>query len=404
MRLDYKKFFESFPDAVFIADTQTGEILECNQQAERLIGRPRDEVIGMYQSELHPPEKAEKYKTMFQEHVKKGEKAEFEAEVQKKDGSRVPITISARVMDIAGKRIIAGVFTDITEHKKTEEKLQAILNNSPAVIFVKDLEGKYLLINNLYEKLFHVSKMGVIGKTDHDLFPQKAADAFRKADLEVLKLNKPLEAEEVVPQDDGTHYYISLKFPLYDTNSKPYAVCGIAADITERKRTEEKIKETSEEWIKTFNAMADLVFIQNKEFTITKVNKAFAEALKLRPEDIVGRKCYELLHKRDKPWPECPFEKTMQDKKYHVQEVDDPNIGIPLLVTTSPIFNDKGEVIASVHIARDISEIKNAKKELEKKIRDLEAFHKLAVGRELKMEELKARIAELETKLKENRG
>jgi two-component system cell cycle sensor histidine kinase/response regulator CckA len=136
---------------------------------------------------------------------------------------------------------------DITDSKRmeealrrSEENLQRIMDGSSAVIFAKDLDGKYLFINTLYEKLFHVSKSAIIGKTDYDVFPHDAADAFRDADLQALKAGRPIEAEEAVPHDDGMHYYISLKFPLYDDNKKPYAVCGIATDITERKKLEEQ--------------------------------------------------------------------------------------------------------------------------------------------------------------------
>ncbi|KWT78354.1 PAS domain S-box protein [Candidatus Magnetominusculus xianensis] len=131
---------------------------------------------------------------------------------------------------------------------KSEEKLQKIIDSSPTVIFVKDLAGRYLLINSLYENLFHVSKNEIIGKTDYDIFPIEAAKAFRDADLEVLKANKPLEVEERVPQDDGIHNYISMKFPLYGSEGKPYAVCAIATDITDRKKMERYMAQTKERY------------------------------------------------------------------------------------------------------------------------------------------------------------
>jgi len=107
---------------------------------------------------------------------------------------------------------------------------------------------------------------------------------------------------------------------------------------------------------RVFDSISDLIFIQDKDHTITKVNAAFAKALNAAPQDLIGKKCYELLHKSGKPWPECPLEKTKLDQKPHTEEVDDSNIGIPLLVTTSPIFNDKNELIAAIHIAKDITE------------------------------------------------
>lgn len=152
------------------------------------------------------------------------------------------------------EKTVEALKKEILERKKGEEKLrtsvrqmQEIIDGSSAVIFVKDLEGKYLLINSLYEKLFHVSKEKVLGKTDYDVFPKEAADAFRKADQKALNENRAVQVEESVPHDDGLHYYISSKFPLYTIENKPYAVCGIATDITERKKADTELKKRLQE-------------------------------------------------------------------------------------------------------------------------------------------------------------
>jgi len=120
------------------------------------------------------------------------------------------------------------------------------------------------------------------------------------------------------------------------------------------------LRKQVEELERVFDSISDLIFIQDKDHTITKVNAAFAKALNAKPENLIGKKCYELLHKSDKPWPECPLEKTKLDQRPHTEEVNDPNIGIQLLVTTSPIFNDKKELVGAVHIAKDITERKQA--------------------------------------------
>ncbi|GAF88335.1 unnamed protein product [marine sediment metagenome] len=176
---------------------------------------------------------------------------------------------------------------------------------------------------------------------------------------------------------------------------------GAVMEITERKSAEEKIRRAAEEWKKTFDSISDFIFILDPDFNIVKANKAFSDALKLKPEDIIGKKCHKLLHKTDEPWPGCPCKKTFEDKKPHTEEIDDLNIGIPLLATSSPVFDDKGRVISCVHIARDISKIKKSEKEIKRKMHDLEIFHKVAVGRELEISRMKKRIKELERKLEE---
>jgi len=159
MEFDYKKIFEEIKTAAFMADAETGEILECNRAAEELLGRERGDIIGIHQSKLHPVEEAEKYRNMFREHVEKGEKIQFEAETLKKDGSRVPIVISVRVMKTGGKEIIIGVFTDITEQKKaeralkgSEEKLQGMLGSIGDHMSMMDKDLNILWANETAKK------------------------------------------------------------------------------------------------------------------------------------------------------------------------------------------------------------------------------------------------------------
>ncbi|MCF6153811.1 MAG: HAMP domain-containing protein [Candidatus Brocadia sp.] len=131
-----------------------------------------------------------------------------------------------------------------TELRKSKEQTQTILDNTTAIVYLKDTEGRYLLINHQFERLFHVTKDQVIGKTDYDIFPKAFADAFRINDCKVLETKNSLVIEEVVPQDDGMHTYISLKFPMYDFVEGLYGVCGISTDITERTRKIEKESNT----------------------------------------------------------------------------------------------------------------------------------------------------------------
>ncbi len=140
---------------------------------------------------------------------------------------------------------------EITEHKqaeaslrKSKEQAQTILDNTTAVIYLKDTEGRYQLINHQFERLFHVTKEEVLGKTDYDIFPKAFADAFRMNDRKVLDTKNSLVIEEIAPQDDGMHTYISLKFPMYDSIDGLYGVCGISTDITDHTRKIEKESHT----------------------------------------------------------------------------------------------------------------------------------------------------------------
>ena len=126
--------------------------------------------------------------------------------------------------------------------QKSREQLQSIIDNATSVIYLKDIHGRYILINKQFERLFHIAKEQIAGKNDHDIFPKEMADKFRENDLMVVENGTPIGFEEIAPHNDGIHTYISIKFPLHDLSGKIYAVCGISTDITDRKRMEDALK------------------------------------------------------------------------------------------------------------------------------------------------------------------
>ncbi|MCM2359632.1 MAG: PAS domain-containing protein, partial [Geobacteraceae bacterium] len=174
------------------------------------------------------------------------ERAEAEAEVRRLNAG-LEERVAERTAELeAANRMLAEANQGLREREaqvlESQCLLRAIIDNSTAIIYVKDLEGRYLMVNRRFEELFHVMREAVAGKTDHDLFPREQADAFRAFDQRVLAAGTVLEAEEVAPQDDGPHTYISIKAPLHDAAGNSYAICGISADITGRKRDEEEIR------------------------------------------------------------------------------------------------------------------------------------------------------------------
>jgi len=120
----YRLLFENLNDAAFLADAETGIILEANRRAEALLGRWRAEIVGMHQSQLHPPEKLDEYREKFAAHVRNEHTVDFDAEIIRKHGMLVPVVISASTITLDGKRLILGLFRDITERKRMEEDLR----------------------------------------------------------------------------------------------------------------------------------------------------------------------------------------------------------------------------------------------------------------------------------------
>jgi PAS domain S-box-containing protein len=124
----------------------------------------------------------------------------------------------------------------------SELQQQYLLNKTSSLVYIKDIDGRYTFVNRTYEKAFHITNEQMLGKTDHDLFPKEKADTFRANDLKALEATEPQETEEIAPQRDGFHTFITVKFPLKDKSGKAYAIYGISTDITERKRAEDELR------------------------------------------------------------------------------------------------------------------------------------------------------------------
>jgi PAS domain S-box-containing protein len=147
--------------------------------------------------------------------------------------------------------IVTGI--DITGRKHTERllqqnegQLQAILDHSPVSIWLKDLDGRYLKVNRQFEMNVGLSEKEILGKTDRQIFPAERAAQFHQIDQTLLQTRQAYEFEDVSSRSDGIHTEIVFKFLVTTPQGKPYALCGIARDITQRKQAETILQEASQ--------------------------------------------------------------------------------------------------------------------------------------------------------------
>jgi PAS domain S-box-containing protein/putative nucleotidyltransferase with HDIG domain len=142
----YRTLVESARDAILVADAETGLIVDVNRQAETLMGRPAAELLGMPQSQLHPPEHRERYRRIFAEHSHGDNLLARDLLVRRADGTDVPVDISATVVEVGGRRLVQGVFQDITDRKWAEKALQESLD-----MLQKSMQGTILAMMTMVE-------------------------------------------------------------------------------------------------------------------------------------------------------------------------------------------------------------------------------------------------------------
>lgn len=148
---------------------------------------------------------------------------------------------------------VAPVIAQGIERKRTEDALretqrliQAIFDNSSAVIHVQDLDGHFVLVNRKFEEVAGLRSQEILGKTSFDLFPLNAA-AYAAGDRQVIETGSASETEEVFTTDRGDRVFLTTKSLLSDESGKPYALFGISAEITERKKAEADLREMQSE-------------------------------------------------------------------------------------------------------------------------------------------------------------
>ncbi len=260
---------ENSVDAIGIVDSH-GRFILWNRRAVEIYGYYPEELAGKSSFDLYadPVELGK----MLEKLRRDGVVREYEILMKKKDGSIVPMDISiSQLKDEQGRTIgSVCVARDLSERKKGEMELKrardelsryskelerqvrdrtreisGILQYTPAVVYHKDVDGNYTLVNARFEELFNVSREAILGKSDHEIFPQPLADMFRTNDLHVLAEGRPIQVEERFPHRDGMHTYLSVKFPLYDEHGVATGTCGIATDITELKKAQVQLRRLS---------------------------------------------------------------------------------------------------------------------------------------------------------------
>jgi len=236
--------------------TLDGTMVEVNRAPLKFAGIEKTDILGKpfweapwFGRSVGLPERVQ---SAFARAIK-GELVRFEEWLRGKSGVLRCIDVSMKpVRDESGEIVfVIAEGHDITERKRaeqgrqeSEERLQAILDNSPAVIYLKDPQGRYRLINKTFEKLFDVDREHFLGKSDYDIFTKEVADKFQKHDRSVVESGRAIQVEEEMTHDETLLAYLSVKFPLRDSEGGIYAVCGISSNITERKKMENAIRES----------------------------------------------------------------------------------------------------------------------------------------------------------------
>ena len=377
-------------DVLLLVLDREGGIVLFNRACEQLTGFSFEEVNGKHVWDLLvPPEKIDAVKSVFTELRSGTFPDEQESHWLAKDGSRHLIRWSCSSLlnkDGAVEHVI-GTGIDITEHKQQEEALQK--QTLALAERVKELNCLYALSTLLEKSDISLPEIcqGLV-----DIIPagwQYPEITCARLVLENQEFKTPRFWETPWKQSSpiGVHeeavgtvdvFYLEEK---PECDERPFlkeernllnALAHRLGKAIERKQAEAQILRSRDEWVRTFDAVPDLIMILDNEHRIVRVNRAMADRLGCRPEDLVGLNCHKVVHTTEEPPDFCPHTSLLNDGRGHHIEVYEGRLGGDFLVSVSPLYNPEGRLTGSVHVARDITERKQAEEALRKAHDELE--------------------------------
>jgi PAS domain S-box-containing protein len=198
-----------------------------------------------------------------------------------------------------GERLIFLTMADITAHRLAEESLESsrrflseVIENSGSLIFVKDREGRYQLVNQKWEEVTGRSRTEVLGATDAEIFSEDDARRFRETDAAIMESGRSQTIEEMLSEKNRTRSFLSVKFPLKDAAGHVSGVCGMTAEITERKEAEEKLREQAT----LLDKAQDAILVRTLEHEVKYWNKSAERLYGWTAEEAVGRSVQGLIY------------------------------------------------------------------------------------------------------------
>ncbi len=220
------------------------EYLYINDAAAAHNKRPKEDLLGNRYEEMWPGVETTEVYQRIKACLEEGVTSNMENEFVFPDGSRGWFNLS--IQPIPEGAFILSI--DITQQKRDAELLitqkrflQDLIENSGALVFVKDIEGRYELINRKWEEVTGIKREVVLGKTDEEVFPVEVGRRFRQMDMEVIATQRVVDGEESMFDGQGVRYFLSTKFPLFNPDGSLRGICGMSTDITHRKNTENEL-------------------------------------------------------------------------------------------------------------------------------------------------------------------
>lgn len=263
--------------------------------------------------------------------------------------------------------------------REAKDRLHSLFEGIPVGLYRSTPEGKRLDANQALLQMVRCPNREAFLKGNIiDVYVNPEDRKKWQAQMELKGIVRGFEAQ--CRRQDGTVFWMRDSARIVrDSEGQVLYYEGAVEDITERKQTEEALKNALADWQSTFNSTEDLIMLLDKEFKIIRANLSTARFIGLDINEILGKTCYQLLHKTKAPPDTCPLKKMKQTKKHEETELYFAEKDVWVAASIDPIFNDKGNSIRCVHIIKDITERKKAQEKEKQYARGLAFLSRTAM-------------------------
>lgn len=252
----YRLLLKNMPAVVYKGYVDCG-VDFVDEKVEELTGYAKSDFDSrkLIWSDVLLAEDRQTFKEAFRAGLKGSKSYVREYRVKRKNGEIIWIQDRGQIICDADGRVeyISGVFFDVTDRKKVQEALQesenrfaSFMRYLPGIAFMRDTKGRYLYVNETWEKVRQRQLQTVIGKAFDEVWPIEKAVKFNEGDRRVITRGEPVQNIEEIAQDDGAHIWLVNKFPILDKDGKPIIIGAVGIDITRRRRAEEALWESEQ--------------------------------------------------------------------------------------------------------------------------------------------------------------
>lgn len=363
-------------DVIILVLDKKGDVVLINRKGEEVLGWKKEELLGKNWFTACIPENDQKRaKKVFNEILEGKPVLHNRVEnpiITRGGDERLISWHNSILIDISGA--IIGTLSsgdDITEsHRKeeilrnSEEKYRSFLENFKGIVFQLNMDLTPMFYHGLVEEITgyrgdeFVSGNPRWNQIVHPEDLKNIEESLKK----VRKISNYSDTREyrIIRKDGEVRWVSEMTHTISDEKGKSVKVQGTIQDITEKKILSDELKKTQEEWETIFQAIGDPVLIMDPKHNILNVNRATLKSVGLSSDEILGKKCFDIFHKLNKPPEGCPLEKLLKSGHKEAVAMEIEALDGTYLVSCTPVFDDKGELKNIIHIATDITEQKKS--------------------------------------------